>query len=761
MRLSYNWLKDFVKIDLTPEQLAEQLTMLGFEIEKIESSVELPDKVVIGQILTILPHPNADRLQLTTVDIGSKVLNIVCGAPNIAVGQKIPVALVGARLTNKEKIFEIRPNVIRGSASEGMLCAEDELGLGSDHSGIMILDADAPLGHALKDALPISDDSIYVLDVPANRGDVWSHLGMAREIAAVLEHELRPKFHFSSHPDRQKTLRVKIAAPELCPKYLARVITNLKIAPSPDWLCQKLSACGVRPINNLVDITNYVMLELGQPLHAFDRRLVTGDLIEVRTAISGEKMLTLDEKERALTPDMLLIANSQRPMAIAGIMGGEDSGIKDDTTEIILESAQFNRSSILKTSRALGLRSESSARFERGIGWSLTEMALERATELFLELAGGEVVQTVSHIAVAPENPIVGLSSALLDKLLGIEISIRDASQYLKSLGFDILARDAASLKAQSPDWRQDVSVPADLVEEIGRLYGYQRLEPRSLTQTIRPVNWPLWCRLRDTIHQALIGCGFDEVYNYSFHGLAPETSPATSISPADYIEVLNPFNPDQKYLRRQLAPRLRQNLELNLKNFDKVTFFETGRVFEPSSENLPTEKLHLALAAGGYPSTPANFQVLKSALDLLRQSWPAASELWEQALAPDMLEFTDSGAIWELNLEPLLTLAPPPPTYRQISSYPPVSRDLSLTVPKSACYQDIYRAILSADPLISSAELFDVFEHAKLGADKRGLSFHLRFQAADHTLTMDETETAFKNMLQRLKKDFQAEIRA
>jgi len=787
MRLSYNWLKDFVKIDLTPAQLADKLTMLGFEIEKIEGAVACPAGVVVGQIKEVLPHPNADRLRITKVDVGGEILKIVCGAPNIAVGQKVPVALVGAKLTAGGQTIEIKASVIRGESSDGMLCAADELGLGDDHTGIMILDEKATLGRPLAEGLDSprcasrsgspcgrdGGDAVYEFDVPANRGDVWSHLGMAREVAAVLNQKIKFKIPAVDYLDKNNALHVKISAPELCPKYLARVIGNLKIKPSPKWLQERLQACGVRSINNVVDVTNYVMLEVGQPLHAFDRRLIEGDTIEVRTAHEGEKMMTLDEKERLLTTEMLLITNGKKPLALAGIMGGEDSGIKDDTTEIVLESAQFNRVNILKTSRALGLRSESSSRFERGIDWQVSELALARATQLLTKLAGGEVRQTVEVGAdgcatqcgpmccaggadgCATQGAEGGhkleLSMSLLQKLLGIAIGASEAAGYLKRLGFEILSKNKNGLSVGVPSWRQDILAPVDLVEEVGRLYGYEKFEPRNLVQELCPLSAPRWYQLRAAVRRTLVSCGFDEVYNYSFNGAE---------NPAAAVEVLNPLNPEQKYLRTDLSVRLRENLELNLRNFDQVAIFEIGRVFESNAEELPVEKVKLGLAVGGYGKLKENFAVLKSALDILRSAWPVDEEVWGRALNLDNLKVGDKGLLWEIDLDLLATATPNKPRYQTTSQYPLVNRDLAIVIPKTARYAEIQKTILSCDPLIRRAELFDVFEHEKIGADKRSLALHLSFQASDHTLTMEEAETVFARILARLKADFGAEIR-
>lgn len=782
MKLSYNWLKQFVDIKSTPEELGDKLTMLGFEIEHIERMGEGLETVVVGEIKKIDKHPDADKLQVTQTDVGKQnggELTIVCGAPNIEVGQKVPVALVGTNLEMNGEKFEIKKSKIRGVESNGMLCAQDELGIGEDHTGIMILDLGIEVGTRLQDALGL-DDVVYDLDVPANRGDVWSHLGMAREVAAVEGGELKDKFFiydntsiplgdltkkYKQNSKIKDFLEVEVKDQELCPKYTTKIVRNIKIKPSPQRIQRFLLACGVRPINNIVDITNAVMLAFGQPLHAFDLANLDDGKIVVRRAKKGEKMETLDEVERELDESMLLITDGKQPTAIAGIMGGQNSGINDKTVDVVIESAQFNYASVRKTSQRLGLRSESSARFERQVDWNVTELALEVAAKMMEELADGEVVDETVYIANknAYQAKEIELKNDLVNRILGSDFDQKDIIKNLEAFGFEIAKKSKDTIKVLVPSWRNDIKLPIDLVEEVGRLEDFNSLGQTLPEFGIQPAEKNESLELDWKLRNLLVGLGFDEVLNYSFNG---------EVTKLDRLEVVNPVNPDQKYMRRSLMTRLSKNIEDNLKNFDRVQVFEIGHVYIPSDDELPVEDKILGIGISALKDPHASFDYIKGilegifeALKINTRNYIKTSDGVEVKLGKfDLAKIAydkNQHILAEINLETLLMIMPKKRKYKTISNYPAVERDLSVIVDDHVEYAKLEKIILGADKLISSIELFDLFEDEnKLGKGKKALAWHLEFSSSEKTLTMDEVEMIFGKIVEKLEQEVGAKLR-
>ena len=775
MKLSYNWLKQFVNIKSTPEKLGEKLTMLGFEIEHIEYIGQNLETVVVGEIKEITKHPDADRLQVAVVDVGKKCggeLTIVCGAPNISVEQKVPVALVGTKLKIKDQEIEIRQSEIRGVESFGMLCAEDELGLGDGHEGILLLDSNFKIGQKLAEALNLAD-AVYEFDVPANRGDVWSHLGMAREIFAIEGTKLKtydfdyfvPAKKYKQNSKIKDLLKVEIKDKKLCPKYTARIVKNVKIKPSPQRIQNFLKACGVKSINNVVDITNCVMLALGQPLHAFDLAELKTGKIEVRRAKQGEKMITLDEVEREFDDSMLLITDGEKPTAVAGIMGGLGSGISEKTVDIVIESAQFEYASIRKTSQRLGLRSESSSRFERQIDWNMTEQALEMAAKMMIELAEGELEKEVIHISnddfYKPQK--IELKIELVNRILGSDFKMPEIEKRLKAMSFKISKKTKEKLTVSVPSWRNDIKLPIDLVEEVGRLGDFNSLGQSIPMAQVSPVVLSNSLKLDKVIRSTLVGCGFSEVLNYSFHG---------EVDKQKRLEIINPINPDQKYLRRSLAPRLENNITENLKNLEQVRIFEIGNVFIPSDEELPTEKKMLAIAIAINKKPADNFFYIKGVLKNLFNSvginksdyveTDGKVEIRRGKTVLGVISFVKNGyAIAEIDLEKILVSFGKSKKYKKIINYPAVERDLSILINKKVNYQSVVDLIQKTDKLISSVELFDLFESAsKIGKDKKSMAFHLKFQSSSGTLTMEEVDRIFNTIVEKLNAEFEAELR-
>lgn len=647
MYLSLNWLKEFVKIPkaITPEELAKRLTLHTVEVEKVEYQAGKHNKVVVGKILEVKPHPNADRLRLALVDTGREKLEIVCGAPNIKAGQFVPVALVGARLPNG---LEIKPAEIRGIKSNGMLCAEDELGLGKDHDGIMLLDK-APVGQNFSDYLKLND-VIFEVDNKSitHRADLWSHYGMARDISAFLNCEFneykvnianKPPLSASWRKGGRGDFKVEVKDFKLCPRYMAIGLEGIKIAPSPKWLSDRLLACGLRPINNIVDVTNYVMLELGQPLHAFDKNFI--DQIIVRRAYSGETIKTLDGQTRKLEPDMLLIANQDKPVAIAGVMGGADSEISGQTTSIIIEAANFNFASVRQTAQKLGLRTEASSRFEKGLDPNLCGFGLARAAELIFKICPGAKAAGQKKYKLTPLNPYgrqslfngvkqdpVKLDLAWLNQFIGHEFKPKQVRQILEKLGFAVKTLNKSLFSVIIPSWRsaRDVSLKEDLAEEVARIYGYNKLKPVMPKADLTPPAANDYKMLARKVKNILsVGAGLAEVYNYSFTGA--DVLNKLKIDRSLAIKLANPLSEDLAFLRPSLAPGLLKNIKANQAAEAEIGIYEIGDIFlnrpgdikkdNKGRETLFWQEKNLAIILAG-EETADMFRRLKGIIEYL-----------------------------------------------------------------------------------------------------------------------------------------------
>ena len=612
MYISLNWLKDFVKIPakISAAEISKELTNHTVEVEGFINQAEQFDKVVIGKVLEVKKHPNADRLRLALVDIKKEKLNIVCGAPNLAEGQLVPVALIGAILPGG---LEIKESEIRGEKSSGMICAEDELGIGKSHEGIIVLSEDAKIGEPFAKYLK-ADDIVLEVDNKSlsNRPDLLSHYGIAREIGVIFDLTIKPyekllnkKFEFLS--DKENKLEVKIEDKEACPRYMALKIDGLKIEGSPAWLKERLIAVNQKPINNVVDLTNYVMLECGQPLHSFSADKV-GKIV-VRRARKDETLETLDEKERQLNEDDLVITDGKRPLAIAGIMGGHDSGINNETTSIVLEAANFKAAVIRKTSQRLGLRTEASTRYEKSLDPMLTESALFRFISLLQEICPDiKITSALVDINNTKTNDEkISLDLNWLTKKIGQEISKDFVINTLEKLGFEIEDKDTEILIVSIPSWRatKDVSTKEDLVEEVLRIYGYDKISSQLPVEelSLPEANQE---RLLERKIKNILALKHDlyEVYNYSFVG--EDQLKKLNIDFFNYLKLANPLTDIQTMLRQSLVPGLVANIKTNQAKTDSLGFFEFGSVFFNSlggfrkdvedSSTLPYQEKHLGL---------------------------------------------------------------------------------------------------------------------------------------------------------------------
>lgn len=805
MYLSINWLRDFIKIPakLTPADIASALTRHTVEVEGvIEQSAKFTN-VVVGRILEVTAHPNADRLRQTVVDIGTEKLEIVCGAPNVAAGQMVPVALVGATLPNG---LEIKEAEIRGVKSRGMICAEDELGLGKDHEGIMVLDKRAKIGQSFAKYLK-TEDSVLEVDNKSlsNRPDLLSHYGIARELGVIFDLPLKSydqiigKMEF---PDKAPKLGVKIEDKQGCPRYQAVKIEGVAVKESPAWLKERLVAVGQRPISNIVDLTNYVMLEFGQPLHAFDAAKV--DRISVRRAVKNETITTLDGLERILDEDDLIIVSADIPVALAGIMGGLDSGVGAGTTSIILEAANFQATVVRKTSQKLGLRSESSVRFEKSLDPNLTDLALRRFLSLLKKICPGMKLASEIYSSSEPVNnasPVV-LDLDWLDRKIGQPLPRGRVTAILGRLGFGV-EDDGSSLSVTTPSWRatKDVSSKEDLAEEVLRFYGYDNIASRLPVQelVVPETNEPrrLARRLKDFLaaKHALA-----EEYNYSFVG--EDFLTKLGIDFSHHLRLANPVSEVLSLLRRSLAPGLIANIRNNQAKSDRLGFFEIGSVFSATpgavkkekagDEFLPYQETRLAVAISD--SSSDLFSQIKGVIVSLLQAainpeaepqflalddLPAWADAKEAAKilfrghdlgliamvsteAADNINLKKATAIAEINFDLLarLAIAAGPVRWREAPKYPAVRRDIAIVVADKVLYNDLKKEIVLASPLVVSAELFDTYSGDKLSSGEKSLAFHLEYRSDDRTLTASEVEEEEKKVLDRLQEKHAARLR-
>jgi len=608
MKISKIWISDFLEgFDIKPEEVAERLSSTLAEVEAIEQRGEwLDEKVVVAKIVDLLPHPNADKLRLAKVTTGSRVFDIVCGAPNIKPGQIVPLVLVGGQVkTPRGDLMTVGKAKIRGVESEGMMCSQLELGVGEDHTGIWILpqEWEKYLGKPLVMVLPEIKDVVWEIENKAltHRPDCFGQLGMAREVAAAfgLKFKLPQWYQENWRPnklDEKFDLKVQVNNPNLCSRYSAIVIDEVKITPSPLWLQQRLISVGLRPINNIVDVTNYVMIELGQPMHAFDAQKLTDDRIVVRQAREGEMIKTLDDETRKLSSQDLVIADIKRPIAVAGIIGGANTEVDDQTRTVILESANFNKASIRRSSMRLGVRTEASLRFEKGLDPNLTLPALARAVNLILQFCPeARIVSELVDIYPKPvQSKTIKTTPEFIDRILGAKVKAQKMVAILNHLGLKSELKQG-KLIVRAPTFRQDLSIPEDLVEEVGRIYGYDKL-PLTLPQkdlTPAPVSED--SLLAKKIKQALVALGFDEIYTYAFVGA--ELYRKCRLNSENLIPLKNPISPELAFLKDSLVPTLIEKAAFNLPNFDRFALFELARVFlyQKDRKQLPLQPKMLA----------------------------------------------------------------------------------------------------------------------------------------------------------------------
>ncbi len=800
MKAPLKWLAEYVDITVTPQELARLLTSAGSEVAAIESTGRAWDKISVAQVADVCPHPNADRLRLATVDLDGEQMTVVCGAPNVAPGQKVAFARVGAELIDGHtgEPIVLKAAKIRGVESAGMVCSEKELGLSDQHEGILVLPDDAPVGMPLAEFL---GDTVLDLDITPNRPDCLSVLGIAREVAALTSTSVREPL--LGYPEMGRLIKdrasVEIAAPDLCPRYCAALIDGLQIGPSPPWMQERLLAAGVRPISNVVDITNYVMLELGQPLHAFDFSLISGRKIIVRRARPGEVLVTLDGTERPLDPDMLVIADAKAAVAVAGLMGGAASQVSEHTTTVLLESANFNPANIRRTSTALKLRTDASLRFEKGLGPELAIVAAKRAVRLMLTLAGGRAAEGIIDIYPGKQREKrITATQERLRRVLGVQLPIAQVRQTLMSLGFGCRWVPPDRYVVRVPYWRTDVRIPDDVAEELARIIGYDELPTTTLSGVIPSGQLQPQREQRERVRDILVTAGMQEVITYS---LTDRESLAKVLSPQEMsqhppLRVANPMSRQQEYLRTTLRASLLETLAANPRHRQAqlVTLFEVAHVYLPRPDDLPQEVESLAgVLTGdrpdrwGQPTGEAvDFYDAKAHLKFLFDHLGLIASYHEAedfALVPGRtaevkvdgervgvmgqvhprvaasFDIDQDVYLFELNLEALLPHTGRPRRYQPLSRFPAVEEDIAIVVDERITAAQV-QAIIESSPLVQRASLFDVYTGPPVPAGKKSLAFSITYQSFQHTLTDAEVQRERRRLLERLSREVGAVLR-
>ncbi|PRP66153.1 phenylalanine--tRNA ligase subunit beta [Nonlabens agnitus] len=807
MKISYNWLKQFINVADDLEKHTALLTSLGLEVEGVtpfESVKGGLKGIVVGHVLECVKHSNADKLNLTKVDIGNEVVQIVCGASNVAAGQKVPVATVGTTLYDaKGEAWKIKKGKIRGEESHGMICAEDELGLGTSHAGIMVLDDDLEVGTPLADVFEIESDHVIEIGLTPNRADAMSHMGVARDLRAGLAvHEDAPAFITPSlssfHVDsRANRFDIEVVNNELAPRYCGVSINGLKIEASPNWLQNRLKAIGIAPKNNVVDITNYVMHELGQPLHAFDATKIEGNKIIVQTLPAGTPFTTLDGIVHELHEEDLMICDTEKPLCIAGVYGGQNSGVTDGTTSIFLESAYFNPVSIRKTAKRHGFNTDASFRFERGIDPNITEDALKRAAILIKEIAGGEITSDITDLYPNKiEDYEVFLPFAKIDSLIGQEIDRAEIKEILRTLDINVKNVTETGLGLSIPVYRNDVSRPVDVIEEILRVYGYDRIETSSkLNASIAPSSRLDSFKIENIVAQQLIGQGFIEMMANSltaakYHELTEQ------ISVKNEVKILNPLSNDLSVMRQSLLYGGLESIAYNLnRKQNNLKFFEFGNSYHQFKGRSYTEQKHLSMLTVGNvqpnswnsSNVKADFFFLKGAvisilkrlgIDTINEKDTKMDFLSEGLALSSGSKLVDIGLVkkkiartfgidepvfyanvyWS---EVLKLVSKDHKSIQEIAKSPVVNRDLALLVDDKTTFKELQTVAFQAErKLLKSVDLFDVYEGKELPEGKKSYALSFKLQDLEKTLTDKQIDKVMDKVQSQLEKQSGATVR-
>ena len=813
MKLSYSWLKEYIACDLTPQEVADAMTAIGIEVDSVSEQEEIPGGlagVVVAQVLECIEHPDSDHLHITKVDDGSpEPVTVVCGAPNVAAGQKVLFARIGTVLPGD---FKIKKSKIRGVESFGMICAQDELGIGTDHAGIMVLPEDAVVGTPAKDFLGLKTDAVIEYEITANRVDAASHFGVARDLYAWLRHNGRPcelripdDKGFQAGPG--EGIPVEVLDAEGAPRYSGLTIRGVKVAPSPEWLQKDLRAIGLNPINNIVDISNFILFEMGQPLHIFDADKIGGGKVVVRRAAEGEKIRTLDGIERSLKAADMVIADAERPMCIAGVFGGEDSGVTDSTVNIFIEGAYFDPGSIRKTSKVHGLQTDASFRFERGADPAVAALAGRRAAMLVLELAGGQVCGAQSDFYPAPvERKVIDLDYNRIQQFIGKQIGTEAIEGILTALNYQFLETSENGAKVAAPTYMVDVYRECDVVEEILRIYGYNNIElPANMRMSVSPTPSPDPEAVRNYISNFLASNGFVEIMNNSLTKSSYYTN-LTTFPEERCARIVNPLSSDLNVMRQSLLPGVLEVVAYNVnRQVYNIKAFEYGSVYQRLPEGdgttLASYEEHpcfaLVLSGPGEKSwrqepRKGNYFQLKGYLELLLRRYGVDIYTLETEAAP--ADLFSEGLVYKLpgsrkQLAVMGTIAPAlarrfdvkqpvfaaeiswpvllelvsrvKVKFSELPKFPEVRRDLALLLDESVRYADIRRsAQRAAKKLLRQVGLFDVYRGDKIPAGKKQYALSFVFQDPDKTLTDAEIEKIMAKLLATFENEFGAVLR-
>ena len=785
MKISYNWLKELVDFDMEPQDLCKMLTFLGVETTVVGGGTNWSG-VITAKVLDKQKHPNSDHLSICKVNDGTKDYQIVCGAPNVAAGQTIPLALIGAVLPGN---FVIKASKIRGVSSEGMICSKEELGLEESSDGIMVLDEKTPLGKKLEDVLE-KQVTILEIEITTNRGDCLSHWGVAREIAAKLQKIITlPTLKTAKYTEKNL---VDVKDKDLCTRYIGCHITGVKIAPSPKWMKDKLESCGVKSINNVVDITNYVMLELGQPLHAFDATTLSGGKVVVRRATAGEKLATLDGKTHELDENNLVIADGSKALAIAGVIGGQSSSITDATTEVFLEAAVFNPGSVRKTARKLNISTDASYRYERGTSWEVAEMASWRALNLIMELAGGRLETREDYNSPDNKKAVIKLRVERVEKLLGYAVDEKTIANILRFLGIEINSIVQNVLVAEVPSYRNDIKEEVDLIEEIARIDGYDKI-PMDIDSGISSTEQKGLDKLTKQITNSLVGLGFCEAMNYSF----AEIKDLDKLHLKYTYKIANPISRENEVLRPSLLTGLMKNFDFNMgQATTDIKLFEVGKIFDDKGERrvlgilmsgpvwqswwkwesskqnpvfdfyfasgiisniLPTKEFTIA-----ENRTPAKYYHPGKTAAIVYHGKVVGQF---GVLRPDVVENSNDEVIYaEIEIENIeKNYKNKINAYEHVAKFPAVKRDISVVADKSVKFEKIEKIIkhvMKDGGILKDWSLFSVYESEKLGAGKISYSFRLTYRHNDKTLNDTEVNKDIAILLEKWNKDLGISLR-
>jgi len=801
LKISLNWLKDYIDLSgLSVEEIVNKITISGLEVEDVEYQAKVFDNFVVGFVKERVKHPNADKLALCKIFDGSEDIKVVCGAPNVAEGQKIAFAKVGAVVPNGG--FQIASVKIRGEESFGMICSEKELGLSDNHDGIMVLNPELEAGTPLADALNMNDVILDIAITP-NRADALSHIGIARELSSLFNRKM-------SYPDinikRSKLKSSDYAKVEIkdsvgCPRYSAKVVLNAAIKESPAWLKTRLKNIGLRPINNVVDVTNYVLHEVGQPLHAFDLDMVKGKKIIVRLASEGEDFVTLDSKQRKMSATDLMICDAENSVAVAGVMGGENSEVTNATKNILIESAHFNPSMVRKTAKKLGLQTDASYRFERGSDPEITLWAAKRAAQLIAEISGGEALSgEIDEYPVKIKRTVVGLRYSRIEKILGYKVPKKDVKNILVNLGFDVEVVDSENYKIKVPCFRHDIEREIDLIEEVARVYGYDKVPDIEKISDVLEAKTDE-SAYNENVRNVLTGLGFYEIMTNSLleEGIAGKFGKP--------IGVLNPQSSDMSHLRTSLLPGMLNTISRNINIKEKdLCLFEIGKVFSKKSDISEmeitsfehfSEEEHLVIAVSGNTgsdewykkSSELDIYDLKGVLSAFFRKFKAEQMIdetyeMESGIVDDIITYSIKGVqvgfagrlskelqksfdieqnvyLFDLNLDIFKSFKPEIKEFQELLRYPKVVRDIALVLDEKVTSKEVISEIKEiGSNLLHHIKLFDIFRSESLGQGKKSLAFQLEFYDETRTLTEDEVEKEFWQIIKTVEQKLNAQLR-